>query len=82
MKPSRSITQIDLQHGPAWQAAKNFGCDMDLLEESLALPPAERLRLHTIALRRIEQLEAAMKRVSGESRSSGLIVSLREAWIS
>ena len=64
------MTQIDLQHGSAWQAAKDFGCDMDLLEESLGLTPTERLRLHTIALRRVELLEAAMKRESGGSRPS------------
>ena len=50
------------ESGPAWLAAAELGCDMELLAESLALSPAERLRLHTIALRRIERLEAAMQR--------------------
>jgi hypothetical protein len=49
----------------AWHAAEEYGCDMDLLDESLALSPAERLRLHTIALRRLEQLEAAMRKARG-----------------
>lgn len=47
--------------GPAWRTAQAFGCDMDLLAESLTLTPAERLRLHDIAVKRIELLEAAMK---------------------
>ena len=51
----------DIGPGPAWCAARLHGCDMDLLEESLALTPAERLRLHDIAVRRVEQLEAAMR---------------------
>jgi len=54
--------------GPAWRAAEEFGIDMDLLAESLALTPAERLRLHMIALRRVERLEAAMKRARDGSR--------------
>ena len=56
--------------GPHWLAAKEAGCDMDLLAESFALSPAERLRLHDIALRRIEQLEVAMKEVRGVDRST------------
>jgi hypothetical protein len=58
-----------IHSGPAWRAAEAYGCDMDLLAESLALTPAERLRLHTIALRRIEQLEAATKRARDGFRS-------------
>jgi hypothetical protein len=54
---------------PAWRAAEAYGCDMDLLEESLSLTPAERLRLHMIALRRLEQLEAAMEEVRHEPGS-------------
>ena len=54
--------------GPNWLAAKEFGCDMDLLAESFALSPAERLRLYGIALRRVEQLEAAMRETYGVNR--------------
>jgi len=50
-----------LPRGPAWCAAEAYGCDMDLLSESLTMTPAERLRLHTIALRRLQQLETAKK---------------------
>jgi hypothetical protein len=53
------------EDGPAWRAARADGCDMDLLEESLSLSPEERLRLHDIALRRIELLEKAMKGTPG-----------------
>lgn len=49
-------TSKTAEPGPAWHKAEAYGCDMDLLAESLALTPAERLRLHTIALRRVEQL--------------------------
>lgn len=45
----------------AWEAARLYGCDMDLLEESLSLTPAERLRLHDIAIERVRQLEIAIK---------------------
>jgi hypothetical protein len=54
--------------GPAWRAAQAFGCDMDLLAESLTLTPAERLRLHNIAIRRVEQLESAMKAAHDDLR--------------
>ena len=54
--------------GPHWLAAKESGCDMDLLAESFALSPAERLRLYGIALRRVEQLEAAMRETCGVNR--------------
>jgi hypothetical protein len=43
---------------------------MSLLEESLALSPAERLRLHGIALRRIELLEVAMRKARDARRPS------------
>jgi len=46
---------------PAWRAAEAAGCDMQLLEESLAASPEERLRLHGIALKRLLHLEAAMR---------------------
>ena len=54
--------------GPYWLAAKESGCDMDLLADSFTLSPAERLRLHGIAVRRIEQLEVAMKEAHGVNR--------------
>lgn len=54
--------------GPSWLAAEEFGCDMDLLAESFALSPAERLRLFGIALRRVELLEAAMRETYGVNR--------------
>lgn len=58
----QSEQPINTTRGPAWRAAKDLGVDMELLEESLALSLAERLRLHDIAVTRVEQLEAAMKK--------------------
>jgi hypothetical protein len=52
-------------HGPAWRAAELYGCDMDLLSESLSLSPAERLRLHGIALRRVVTIGDRTCRVLG-----------------
>jgi hypothetical protein len=62
------VTLANKGPGEAWLAAQAFGCDMDLLEESLALSPSERLRLHDIALGRVAQLEAAMKEDLGGHR--------------
>ena len=63
-----SESDQDERFGPHWLAAKESGCDMDLLAESFALSPAERLRLYGIALRRVEQLEAAMRETRGVNR--------------
>ncbi len=68
MKPEAS--PLEIRPGPAWRAAELFGCDMDLLAESLTMTPAERLRLHDIAVTRIEQLEAAMKAARDVDSSS------------
>jgi hypothetical protein len=48
--------------GPAWRAAEVHGRDMTLLEESLGLTPAERLRQHDLAVTRLEVLEVAMRK--------------------
>jgi len=57
--------------GPAWQAAEAAGHDMALLLESMEMTPAERLRMHELAIERLERLEAAMarKRAGGGSTS-------------
>lgn len=46
----------------AWSAAEAAGHDMTLLQESLELTPDERLRLHDLAVARLERLELAMGR--------------------
>lgn len=46
-----------------------MGIDMDLLRESMALTPKERLRLHDIAMRRVLMLEKALA-VSRAKRST------------
>ena len=58
------------QDGPAWLAAKAHGFDMHLLEESLSLTPHERLRLMSVAVNRLERLEAAMQGARRAARSS------------
>ena len=45
----------------AWEAARQAGFDMDLLEDSLQRSPAERLRLHDLALATANMLRRAMK---------------------
>ncbi|MDZ4806439.1 MAG: hypothetical protein SGI90_16415, partial [Candidatus Eisenbacteria bacterium] len=45
----------------AWEAARQAGFDMDLLEDSLQRSPAERLRLHDLALATASMLRRAMK---------------------
>jgi hypothetical protein len=45
---------------PAWEAARLAGLDMELVEECLAMPPEERIRLHTVALVSAEALQCAM----------------------
>src|SRR5262245_47369106 len=59
---------------PAWRAARETGLDMDLLEESLLLSPEERLRLHAIALNRVEVLERAMKGSKGHEVPSDRLI--------
>lgn len=46
---------------PAWEAARQAGLDMDLLEDCLSRSPAERLRIHAVALQTADQLRRAMK---------------------
>jgi hypothetical protein len=48
-------------HESAWEAARQAGLDMDLIEDCLRLSPDERIRLHTIALLTAEELRQAMK---------------------
>jgi hypothetical protein len=45
----------------AWETARQAGLDMDLIEDCLALSPAERIRIHTLALLTAEELRRAMK---------------------
>lgn len=42
--------------GPAWRAAHEAGVDMALLEEKLAMTPAERLEAHHQAMNRLMAL--------------------------
>ncbi len=54
----------------AWQAAADYGCDMELLEEHLAMTPAERVRAHASALALAEKLRAAMEKKVEQSGST------------
>ncbi|XOV72110.1 MAG: hypothetical protein ACFHW5_02700 [Verrucomicrobiota bacterium] len=45
---------------PAWRAAYEAGVDMALLEEKLAMTPAERLEAHHKAINRILALRDSM----------------------
>jgi hypothetical protein len=68
MKSTTPGSSTVFSPGPRWLAAERAGYDMDLLAESLSLSPAERLRLHAIALRRVELLEAAMRKTFDVNR--------------
>lgn len=58
---------------PAWEAARQAGLDMDLLEDCLSRSPAERLRIHAVALQTAVQLSRAMKeRQNGSDDDPGL----------
>lgn len=54
----------------AWQAAAAYGCDMELLEEHLAMTPAQRVRAHASALALAEKLRAAMEKTVEQSGST------------
>ena len=54
--------------GPDWYAAEAAGHDMLLLLESAELTPDERLRLHGLAVARLERLELAMGRSRQDDR--------------
>ena len=56
--------------GLFWLQAERHGCDMGLLEESLALSTAERLRLHGLALERLEWLRSGRMGIHHEPRST------------
>jgi hypothetical protein len=52
----------------AWAAAAAYGCDMNLLERSLQRTPAERIRVHQMALDLIEAFQVAGRRQIGRDR--------------
>jgi hypothetical protein len=48
--------------GPAWRAAHAEGIDMALVEDTLRLTPAERLRMHQGALKLVLAVKRARQR--------------------
>lgn len=48
----------------AWDAARENGCDMALLEDNLRRTPNERIRLHQKALRAVTMLHRAGEKSS------------------
>lgn len=57
----KDATQQPRHQPDAWQAAAEYGCDMELLEAHLAMTPAQRVRAHASALALAEKLRAAME---------------------
>ena len=45
--------------GPAWRAACDYGLDMSLVENALAMTPEERLEEHQHALNLLLEIEAS-----------------------
>lgn len=60
MNAPKESTPIDPETS-AWEAARQAGLDMDLLQDCLDLTPTERLRLHALAVLTAERLRAAME---------------------
>ncbi len=56
-KPKRQIRQAKTQPPDAIQEAIDYGIDIAALRDNLALPPAERLRRHQIALDRVRRFQ-------------------------
>ena len=46
----------------AWQAAAAYGCDMELLEEYIAMTPGQRVQAHRSALALAERLRVGMEK--------------------
>jgi len=51
-----------IREGPAWQAARAYGIDVSLLEDSLQLTPLERMRTHARALDEALMLRDAVRK--------------------
>jgi len=49
------------REGPDWQAARDYGIDVSLLEDNLRLTPLERIRAHGRALNEALILRDAVK---------------------
>ncbi len=56
-KPKRQIRRVKTESRDAIQEAIDYGIDIAALQDNLALPPAERLRRHQIALDRVRRLQ-------------------------
>ena len=54
-------------HGPAWQAAQDYGFDMSLVEANLALTHQQRIRQHTRALRMAQELKEGLEQAHERS---------------
>lgn len=64
---SEASTQARPVYGPAWRKAEEQGLDMSLIEENLAKTPWERMQDHAGALRLVETLQEAGRRLHGGS---------------
>jgi hypothetical protein len=58
-RPRRQIRPAKIEPPDAIQEAIDYGIDIAALRDNLALPPAERLRRHQIALDRVRRLQKA-----------------------
>ena len=46
----------------AWDAARQYGCDMSMIEQSLRMTPAERLQAHSHARETVSLLRSSMEK--------------------
>ena len=47
--------------GPAWKAAREYGCDMSIIADNLRKTPAERIRSHSAALNTLLMLKDSLQ---------------------
>lgn len=66
----KGSTRQHSKQSDAWQKAAAYGCDMELLEEHLAMTLAQRVRAHASALALAEKLRAAMEKTVEQSGST------------
>jgi hypothetical protein len=70
MRLVKQAAQQRSKQSDAWREAEAYGCDMELLEEHLAMTPAQRIRAHASALALAEKLQAAMEKTVEQSGST------------
>jgi len=64
---SQAAATCTIPAGPAWKAAREYGCDMSIIEDNLRKTPAERIRAHAAALNTLLMLKNGKRTSSREA---------------